>query len=76
MTFRRRAWVKSVLKRRVVIHLLTDQSLQGVLMERGSDGLIVRAGRLLGEGEDDGSTPLAGEVWVPFAQIAFCQLDE
>ena len=67
-------WLDRVLKKKVVIHTVQDQSIEGVLMEATDDGVILRAARLLGSGGV--STSMAGEVWVPRASIAFAQLDE
>ena len=69
-------WLERVLKKRIVIHLDTDQSLQGVLMERVEDGLILRAAKLLSDDPGDSGTPLAGETFVPHHRVVFAQLDE
>lgn len=65
------AWMERVLKKRILCHLDTDQSLQGVLIDLAEDGLILRAAKLLGDTE----TPLAGETFVPMGRVVFCQLD-
>lgn len=69
-----------ILKKRIVAHLDTDQSIEGVLMEalvedeRGV--LIVRAAKLLNDDPDKGDTPLAGEQHIPYGRVVFLQLDE
>lgn len=69
-------WLERVLKKRIVVHLDTDQSIQGVLMERVEDGLILRAAKLLDDDPEKGETPLAGETFVPHHRVVFAQLDE
>ncbi len=67
-------WFKRVLKKRIVVHTRSDQSVEGVLMEQTRDGIILRASKLLGsEGKQ---TPMAGETFIPRENIAFAQLDE
>jgi hypothetical protein len=69
-----RTWFKTVLKKRILVHTRNDQSIEGVLMERTRDGIILRASKLLrAEGRE---TPMAGEVFVPRENIAFAQIDE
>jgi len=70
------AWVPRVLKKRILVHLDTDQSLQGVLMEQTTDGLILRAAKLLNDDAEGSGTSLAGEVFVPSGRVVFAQLDE
>jgi hypothetical protein len=67
-------WLTRVLKKRVIVHLTSGLSMDGVLWEQTPDGVILRAAKLLG---DDGKqTSMAGEVWVPRENVAFAQLDE
>jgi hypothetical protein len=68
-------WTERVLKKRILVHLDTDQSIQGVLMEKVEDGLILRAAKLLGDTDEDGAA-LAGETFIPHARVVFAQLDE
>lgn len=70
------AWIERVLKKRVLVHLDTDQSIQGVLMEQAEDGLILRAAKLLSNEADVEDTMIAGETFVPQERIVFAQLDE
>lgn len=70
------AWLERVLKKRVVIHLDTDQSIQGVLMENTADGFLLRAAKLLSDDPDKADVVLAGETFVPHARVVFAQLDE
>lgn len=68
-------WFKRVLKKRIIVHTVTDQSIQGVLMEQTHDGVILRAAELL-RAEGQKATSMAGETFIPREQIAFAQLDE
>lgn len=68
-------WFRRVLKKRIIVHLATDQSIEGVLMEQTRDGIILRAAKLL-QSAGTADTPMAGETFVPREQIAFAQLDE
>jgi hypothetical protein len=67
-------WLDRVMRKKVVLHTLNDQSIEGVLMEQTVDGVILRASVLLGS--DGKRTTMAGEVFVPRENIAFAQLDE
>jgi hypothetical protein len=67
-------WFRQVLKKKVVLHLKSDQSIEAVLVELTRDGVILRAAALLGG--DGKRTTMAGEVFVPRENIAFAQLDE
>jgi hypothetical protein len=67
-------WLARVLKRQIIVHTRSDQSIEGVLMEQSPDGLILRAAYLL---EDNGrKTSIAGETWVPRGNVSFAQLAE
>lgn len=68
------SWLDRVLKKRILLHLQNDQSVEGVLMEQVTDGVILRAAKL--RGNDGKVTPMDGETWVPRDQIAFAQIDE
>lgn len=67
-------WFERVSKKRIVVHLRNDQSIEGVLWEHTLDGVILRAAKLLGN--DGKQTPIAGETFVPREQVAFAQIDE
>ena len=70
----RQEWLGQVLRRRVLVHQDTGLTHEGSLTAVMVDGLVLRAASLV---NDDGSkTPLAGEVWIPRARVAFAQLDE
>lgn len=67
-------WLDSVLTRRIIVHMTNNQSVEGSLVEVMSDGIVLRAAKLL---NDEGSpTPMAGETWVARDKVAFAQLDE
>lgn len=70
------AWLERILKKKVVVHLDTDQSIEGVLMELAEDGLILRAAKLLSNDGAVEDTGLGGETFVPSGRIVFVQLDE
>lgn len=67
-------WLDRVMRKKIVLHTLNDQSIEGVLMEQTADGIIMRASSLLGS--DGKRTPMAGEVFIPRENVAFAQLDE
>lgn len=67
-------WFERTLKKKIVLHLKNDQSIEGALMEQTLDGVILRAAELLGE--NGKRTAMAGETFVPRENIAFSQLDE
>lgn len=69
-----RRWFSRVLKKRIVVHLKNDQTIQGVLMEHTRDGVILRAAELLGA--NGLKTSMAGESFIPRENVAFAQLDE
>ena len=67
-------WLERVMKKRIVVHLVNDQSIEGSLMEITSDGIILRAAKLLLP--DGKATPMKGESFIPREKVAFAQLDE
>lgn len=67
-------WLESVMTRRITVHTTTDQSIEGSLVATTSDGLVLRAAKLLGSGRE--STAMAGEVFIPKTNVAFAQLDD
>lgn len=73
-------WLETVTKRRVVVHTRDGQSVEGSLSDVMADGVVLKAALLLTPGGPDGSrtdkTAMAGEVWIPQANVAFAQLDE
>jgi len=66
-------WLESVMTKRLIVHLKNDLTIDGSLVARMDDGVVLRAARLLGQGTQP--TPLAGEVFVPREQLLFVQLD-
>lgn len=71
----RRGWLERTLRKRIVLHTLDDKSIEGTLWEQTSDGVILRAAVLKGENTAP-DVSMAGEVFVPRANVAFAQLDE
>jgi hypothetical protein len=67
-------WFGRVLKRQIIVHQKSGDSIEGVLMEQTTDGIILRAANLLRDGGE--KTSMAGEVFVPRENVAFAQLDE
>lgn len=72
--FGRHKWLQSALKKRVILHLSNDLSIQGSLFEVMPDGVILRAAEYLNPGA--GPTAMAGEVHIGRERIVFAQLDE
>lgn len=50
-------------------------TFEGVLMAEHSDGIVLQAAKLLGDGTPQG-TSLAGEVFIPREEVLFVQLDK
>jgi len=67
-------WIESVLRKRIIVHLQSGQTIEGSLTATMEDGLILRAASLLEPGGQ--RTPMAGETFVPRENVAFAQLDE
>lgn len=67
-------WLTLVLKKRITVHTRDSQSIEGSLMEKTDDGLILRAAKWLNSGARP--TTMAGEVFIPRENVAFAQLDE
>jgi hypothetical protein len=55
--------------RRLVVHTSDDRSLEGLVELVGADGVLMRDAKLLGAK----IVELAGEVWIPRAQVVFVQ---
>ena len=66
-------WLQAVMTKRIIVHLRNDQSIDGSLVSRMDDGIVLRAAKLL-DGSA-GGTAMAGEVFIPREQVAFAQLD-
>lgn len=64
-----RRWAPKLEKRKVIVHT-TDGSIDGVLMVTARDGLVLSAATYL----DDERPQLAGEMFIPRAQVAFIQV--
>lgn len=68
-------WLESVIARRITVHTKDSQSIEGSLFDTTTDGLVLKAAKLLGGGKPEG-TPMAGDVFIPRSNVAFAQLDE
>jgi hypothetical protein len=66
------SWLESVMTKRLVVHLVSGQSMEGSLSAITADGIILRAAKLLLP--EQKSTGMAGEVYIPREQVAFAQL--
>lgn len=66
-------WLERVIKRRLIVHTTSGQTISGTLDEVTPDGVILRAASF----HVDQPTPtvsLGGEVFIPREQVAFTQL--
>lgn len=70
----RRRWLKSAIKKPVILHLSDSLSLKGVLFEVLPDGVILRAAQYLNPGA--GPTEMGGEVHIAREKILFAQIVE
>lgn len=68
----RKSWLKSVMTKRLLVHLTSGQSLDGSLTAIMADGIVLRAAKLLAD--SDKAVSMAGEVYVPREKVAFVQL--
>ena len=66
-------WLEKVMTRRLLVHLKDGATIDGSLVARMDDGVVLRAARLLTDGA--APTSMAGEVFVPRENVAFAQLD-
>jgi small nuclear ribonucleoprotein (snRNP)-like protein len=66
-------WLESVMTKRILVHLTNNMTIDGSLVARYEDGIVLRAAKLL---DDSGkSSAMAGETFVPRENVAFAQLD-
>lgn len=77
MFARRNDWIKTVLQKRIIVHTkgADSQTIDGSLVATMSDGIILRAAKMINPGGNSVTT-MAGEVFIPRENVAFCQLDE
>lgn len=66
-------WLEKVMTKRILIHLKNDTTIDGSLVARMDDGIVLRAAQLLSAGAPP--TAMAGEVFIPRENVAFAQLD-
>lgn len=64
-----RGWLHNLERRRLIVHSADGSSIEGLLDTEAPDGVVLRSSRLLGPG----GTEMAGEIWIPRAQILFVQ---
>ena len=69
-----RSWLKGVVQQRIIVHTISDQSIDASLVAVMKDGIVLRAAKLLSNVGP--ATAMSGEVFVPRGNIAFAQLDE
>lgn len=63
-------WAARAVRRSVVVHLTTGQSVRGTLLDTYHDALVLRHSALLGA---DGAA-MDGEIVVPRERVSFVQL--
>jgi hypothetical protein len=68
----RKTWLKSVMTKRILVHLTSGQSIDGSLTAIMADGIVLRAAKLLAD--SDRAVPMAGETFIPREKVAFAQL--
>lgn len=64
------AWLDRITARRVLVHLTTDDTIEGLLTTVADDGVVLSAATYLG----NVTSSLGGDVWVPRAKIRMVQL--
>lgn len=64
-----RRWLRSKVCFRVIVHTVEDTSIEGILTAEAPDGLVLESAALIG----DTRTPLAGQTFIPRAQIHLVQ---
>ena len=64
-------WLDRVSARKVLVHLKTDQTIDGLLVWNLADGVVLRAASMVSAG--GGSTPMAGEVFIPHENVLLVQ---
>lgn len=67
-------WVLTVMRKRIIVHTKASDTIDGSLVATMDDGIVLRAARILNSGT--APTSMAGEVFIPKANVAFAQLDE
>jgi hypothetical protein len=65
------AWLQSVTLRRLHVHMLNEQTIEGTLATNAEDGLVLKAAVL--HQAQQPSIPMAGDVFIPRERIAFIQ---
>lgn len=62
-------WLATRSGRSLIVHTLDGQSIAGVLIHQGTDGLMLMAAKLI-----DAGAVLPGETWIPAHTVAFIQV--
>lgn len=70
----RRSWLKGQTGRTLLVHLKDADSIEGILMGVYEDGIAFRHARMLKAGGQ--ATEMAGEPFVPWAQLVIAQHGE
>lgn len=65
----RRSWLARTVTSRVIVHTTEDQSIEGLLVQAGPDGVLLEAPRMTAPEEVD----LAGAMWIPGPKVNFIQ---
>lgn len=61
-------WLDRMVAERVIVHTSDGTSIEGVIRERGADGVVLTAARLL-----DGEVNVGGDVWIPRSKVHMVQ---
>lgn len=63
-------WVRKAVGRRILVHTKDEQTVEGILVLQGRDGLLLNVAKLY---SSDGEVPMAGDVFVPRENVALIQ---
>lgn len=63
-------WLEQAEHRRLTVHTVADQSIQGTLRLAAPDGLLLWSVKMLTK---NGAVQMEGEVFIPREQVAFVQ---
>lgn len=70
-----RAFLPTVIGRVVFVHTSDDQTYEGVLTEEHTDGLVLHVAKLHTSNADN-PVPMAGQVFIPRANLRLLQLPD
>lgn len=64
-------WLGAVTLRKIMLHLDTDISIEGLIAESSLDGVLLKTSIL--HAPDGKTTEMGGDTWVPRERIVFAQ---